>query len=76
MTTLIQTAIQHYGARAVYAAANAKMSGDGTKLAAMGLDTKTMGDVYAIQSEAYKQLGDADKAIDHADVSARLTQIK
>lgn len=72
----IQKAIQEHGARAVYEAATAHMAGDTARgLALVGLSADTMGQVFAVQTEAYKQLGEADKAIDYASAGAELDQI-
>jgi len=66
----IQTAIQTHGARAVYAAANKAFAGNRSALASMGLQVVDLSDINAIQTEAFRQLGDADKAIDFASASA------
>lgn len=72
----IQKAIQEHGARAVYEAATAHMAGDTARgLASVGLSADTMGQVFAVQTEAYKQMGEADKAIDYAQAGAQLEQI-
>lgn len=74
--TTIQRAIQDHGAKAVYQAATAHMAGDKVNgLAKVGLSATTMGEVFAIQTEAYKQMGEADKAIDYAMASAELEHI-
>lgn len=74
MTMTTADAIRKHGAQVVYDAANRQMTGEmETGLASVGLAAKTLGDVYAIQSAAYAELGDAAKAIDHAQVTARLT---
>ena len=71
-----QQAIQQHSAKAVYQAATAHMAGDKANgLAKVGLTAKTMGDVFAIQTEAYKQMGPADQAIDHAQATASLDAI-
>lgn len=72
--TDIQGAIRQHGARAVYQAASRHMS-DGKSLMAVGLIAQTLADVWAAQSAAYAAMGEADKAIDHADVQARLDEI-
>ena len=64
-----QTTIQTHGARAVYAAANKAFSGDRSALVKMGLRVVNMADINAIQTEAFKQLGPADKAIDLASIN-------
>lgn len=72
----IQQAIQQHGAKAVYQAANAQMAGNKAEgLAKVGLTAKTMGEVFAIQTEAYKQMGAADQAIDNAQATAALESI-
>lgn len=71
-----QQAIQQHGAKAVYQAATAHMAGDKANgLSKVGLQAKTMGDVFAIQTEAYKQMGPADQAIDNAQATAALDSI-
>jgi hypothetical protein len=70
-------AIREHGAQAVYDAANRHMAGDKVQgLCTVGLSAKTMGDVYAIQSQAYAELGDAAKVIDYAKAQADLSRIK
>lgn len=71
MDAKIQAAIQMHGARAVYAAANLRFSGDSSKLAAMGLDAPTLADANEIQSEAFRQMGAADRAIDLACTTSK-----
>lgn len=72
----IQQAIQQHGAKAVYEAATAHMAGDKKNgLTKVGLQAKTMGEVFAIQTEAYKQMGQADQAIDNAQAHAALDAI-
>jgi hypothetical protein len=70
----IATAIRQHGARAVYQAASRHMS-DGKSLHGVGLNPGNLGDVWRAQSEAYARLSEADKAIDHADVQARLDEL-
>jgi hypothetical protein len=71
-----QQAIQQHGAKAVYQAATSHMAGDKPNgLAKVGLTAKTMGEVFAIQTEAFKQMGPADQAIDHAQAKAALDAI-
>ena len=71
-----QQAIQQHGAKAVYQAATAHMAGDKANgLSKVGLAAATMGDVFAIQTEAYKQMGPADQAIDNAQATAALESI-
>ena len=71
-----QKAIQQHGARAVYQAATSHMAGDKANgLTKVGLDAKTMGEVFSIQTEAYKQMGPADQAIDNAQATAALGSI-
>lgn len=65
----VQTAIQTHGARAVYAAANKAFAGDRSALVKMGLHVANMADINAIQTEAFRQLGPADKAIDLASIN-------
>ena len=74
--TNIQQAIQQHGAKAVYQAATAHMAGDKSNgLFKVGLTAKTMGDVFAIQTEAYKQMGPAPQVIDSAQAGAALELI-
>lgn len=75
MTT--QDAIRTHGAKAVYDAASRHMAGDRVRgLASVGLSATTMGDVYAIQSAAYAELGDAARAIDYAKTQADLSKFE
>lgn len=72
----INEAIQTYGAQAVYDAASRHMAGDMARgLRCVGLSARNMGDVYAIQREAYAQLGDAARAIDYAKAQADLDRV-
>lgn len=73
MNTKIQSAIQQHGARAVYAAANLRFAGDRSKLAALGLAAPTLADAGEIQSEAFRQMGAADRAIDLASATSKLS---
>ena len=76
MTMTTADAIRKHGAQAVYDAANRHLAGEKiTGLVSVGLVAKSMGDVYRIQSEAYAELGDTAKTIDHAQVQAALTAI-
>ena len=65
----VQTSIQTHGARAVYAAANNAFAGNRAVFVAMGLQVANLADINAIQTEAFKQLGPADKAIDLASIN-------
>ncbi|MGS1116044.1 hypothetical protein [Castellaniella sp. UC4442_H9] len=67
-------AIRRYGARVVYRAAYRHMAGF-SSLASVGLSAHSIADVWRIMSLAYAQLGEADRAIDHADAQARLDEI-
>ena len=68
-------AIKDHGAKAVYEAASHHMA-DGRSLADVGLTARGMGDVWQIQSEAYGQMSEADKAIDYAANNARLEEMR
>lgn len=68
-TEQIQTATRTHGARAVYAAANKAFGGNRSALVAMGLQVADLADINAIQTEAFRQLGPADKAIDLASIN-------
>ena len=69
-------AIHKHGAQAVYDAASRHMAGDKARgLDSVGLSADTMADVWRIHSEAYAQLGEAGKAIDHASAKAALDDI-
>lgn len=67
----IAEAIRTHGARRVYAVANAAFT-NRAELHAIGLQAENMGDVNAIQSAAFKELGPADKAIDLAQTTAAM----
>ena len=69
-------AIRMHGAQTVYDAAGRHMAGDVARgLASVGLAARTMGDVWAIHSAAYAELGDAAKAIDYAKAHADLSRL-
>jgi len=75
MKAMINEAIRQHGARAVYEAAHRHAAGDTKRgLERVGLVPKTMGDVWGALSEAYAQMGDADRAIENAQASARIEQ--
>lgn len=74
MQNQILESIRIHGAQAVYDAANRHMT-DGQALASVGLMPTTMGDVFAIHSAAYAQLGDAAKVIDYAQAQAALATL-
>lgn len=65
----IEAAIRQYGARKVYQAANAAFA-NRSSLQQIGLTAGNMADVNAVQAEAFRQLGKADKAIDYAQVTS------
>ena len=69
----VQAAIQQHGAKAVYEAANRRFARDPSKLAAMGLYAPTLADASEIQSEAFRQMGAADRAIDLASATSKLS---
>lgn len=72
----INEAIVTYGAQDVYDAASRHMTGDHERgLSSVGLTARTMGDVWAIQSEAYAQLGEAARVIDHVRAGVDLDQM-
>ncbi len=72
----INAAIAEHGAAKVYAAATKHMAGQQPDLSSLGLRPKTLRDVYDALSEAYNQLGEADKAIDAAQTSAALKRFE
>lgn len=66
-------AINTYGAEAVYVAAHRHMGGDARGgLATVGLQPRTMGDVWRAMSAAYAALGSAARALDCAQAPAAL----
>lgn len=72
-STKVQEAIRTHGAQACYDAASRHMGGDVARgLKAVGLAAETLGDVYAVMSAAYAELGDAAKVIDYARATAEL----
>lgn len=76
MTLTTAEAIRKYGAQAVYTAANHHAAGNAQcGLVTVELEAKNMGDVFAIQSAAYAELGDAAKAIDYAQATAALSKL-
>jgi hypothetical protein len=66
----IAAAIRQHGARKVYKIANAAFA-NRSELRKIGLLAENMADVNAVQSAAFAELGDADRAIDHAQASAK-----
>jgi hypothetical protein len=67
----IQSAISKHGAAAVYAAAHQHAAGHQT-LPAVGLQPRTLADVWEIMSAAYAALDPAGRAIENAQSSAAL----
>lgn len=65
----IAAAIRQHGARKVHKVANAAFA-NRAALQTIGLHADNMADVNAVQSEAFRQLGEADKAIDYAQVTS------
>ena len=70
--TTIQQAINSHSAKTVYHAADQRMRGNHGPLNALGLSAKTLGDALRIQSEAYRQIGEAAQVIDYAQSTAAL----
>ena len=71
----ILDAIAAHGAKKVYNAASARMSGDRAKLQALGLSAQTIGDANTIMVIAFAQMGQADKAADLADIAIKQAKI-
>lgn len=67
MTNIIQRAISKHGAKAVYEAANARMSGDHSALLSVGLNAESLADADEIGSAAYKAMTKAEQAADYWD---------
>lgn len=74
-TEQITEAIIRHGAKAVYDAASARMSGYHKYLAVVGLHAETIGDANRIMTTAFSQMGAADRAADLTDVSIKLAKI-
>ena len=71
--TIIQSAINAHGAKAVREAAYKRMGGDkGATLSGMGLSAPTIADAVRIADMAYAQMGDAAQAIELAQATAAL----
>lgn len=68
----IEQAIAQHGAAKVYAAAHQHMAGNRAHLSEMGLEVKTMGDVWWIMSAAFKQMSPLEKAQDNWDAQKEL----
>lgn len=75
MTThdAISKAISEHGALAVYTAAHRHAAGTSPDLSSVGLSPSTMGDVLRVLDISYSLLTDAEKAIEHAQVSSNLS---
>lgn len=72
----VNAAISAHGAKAVYDAANRQFAGDKLRgLASVGLVATNLAEVDAVQTEAFRQLGPAARAIDHAQVTASLERL-
>lgn len=67
----VSGAIKTHGAKRVYEAAAARMSGNPAQLQACGLEAATIGEANAIMSAAFEQMGPAERAADLADASAK-----
>ncbi len=72
--TTIQAAIRTHGARKVYSVANSAFA-NRSVLSRIGLSAANMADVNEVQAEAYRQLGEADQAIDLAQATASLEAV-
>lgn len=64
---IIDRAIKKHGAAAVYAAANARMSGDHNALLGVGLNAESLADADEIGRAAYRAMPKADQAADYWD---------
>ena len=62
--SIIGRAIKIHGAKAVYDAASARMSGDRDALVAVGLGANTLADANDIMAEAFRHLSASEKASD------------
>lgn len=69
----INAAIQQHGAVAVHRAAYQALQGDYTPLARLGLECSKLSEAYAVMSAAYKQMDEAERAIDNAQTQSLLS---
>ena len=72
----IKDAIVRYGAKVVYDAASLRMSGDCTKLTAMDITAKTIGDANRIMTTCFTLMDKKERAADRTLVAidgAKLT---
>lgn len=67
----IDTAIKAHGAKRVYDAAAARMSGNRQPLAAIGLTAETIADAHAVMTAAFAAMSGADRAVDLTDLTIR-----
>jgi D-tyrosyl-tRNA(Tyr) deacylase len=68
-------AISQHGAKAVYDAASARMSGNRKPLEVVGLDALTIGDANAIMVLAFANMGASDRAHDLAGATIKAAKI-
>ncbi len=72
MSDIIARAITRHGAKAVYDAAFARLSGDRQQLINIGLNAETLRDANEIMSIAYKSLTREQQAKDYWDAMNNL----
>ncbi len=72
----IQHAVREHGAESVYQAACAAMEGDYSKLGAMDIEVKTLGDAWRVQTAAYKSMTAGERAREQMAVNGELMRIK
>jgi predicted 3-demethylubiquinone-9 3-methyltransferase (glyoxalase superfamily) len=72
---LIQRAIDKHGAKTVYDAATARLSGNAEPLSAVGLIADDLGVAWAIMRQAHPQMSKAEQAREHWDVQRNLSDI-
>jgi hypothetical protein len=72
----IQDAINLHGAVNVHAAAIAQMEGKVDKFSRMGFEPENLGCVYKVLQESYRQMGDANRAINFAKTQAELEKFR
>ena len=72
----IQHAVREHGAQAVYQAACAAMEGDYSKLSAMGIEAKALGEAWQVQTAAYKSMTAGERAREQMDVNGELIRVK
>ena len=70
-----KSACAKFGAKTVYSAAAAHLSGDKSALGKVGITANNLGDANKIMADAYKLMSAIDQAGDLADVTISLAKL-